>query len=331
MTELTLKPYGALDARDYIPGAEALADGEAEASGDESEDDDASDDDDSEGGWVDVSHSEDEDVEIKTSDEEEDDDDDGEEDEEDDEDDEDAGSEEEEDASGSEEGDESGDSDDESNSEEEEEDSDEESETTGTSLQKRLRKKRDKKKLKRLRRDLQSMHKKTKKLEDEAPSVVEERKSKAAEVSLGRFLTDKDFSKIEATQLKKQMEVAKAKRKAAEDIDALVKRYLVSPVAMRILLLRSLTAEGQRVCLRLRLSYMSLLPGERWARGPVAILFILEGSSHNGSPTCLVSSKWLALATFLFGSEAIRNRTRKSSRAAEVRRWTFSHCRVEGA
>ena len=60
----------------------------------------------------------------------------------------------------------------------------------------------------------------------EDPTVIEERKAKAAAVSLSRILTDKDFSRIDAAQVKKQLEASKArrKRKIADDLDDSIKR-----------------------------------------------------------------------------------------------------------
>ena len=227
MTELTIRPYGAVDAKSYIPGAEACRDDGEEV--DDSEDDDkkkgGSDGNESSDGWVDVSHSEDggdsesDDVQGESDDEE------GE------------GEEEEEDdscseGSVSEEDDESGDE--EGGEEEEEEDdsgseSDDESEEDDRPF---ILSKRDKKKQKRIRRNLKSMQKRPE-LAAEDVSVVEERRQKAAEVSLSRILTDKDFIRIDAAQVKKQLEVAKAqrKRKIADDLDDSIKRYVLNPIA----------------------------------------------------------------------------------------------------
>nr|CAG4650821.1 EOG090X030C [Simocephalus serrulatus] len=215
MTELTIKAYGAVDAKDYIPGAEALnPDGEDAASDDEN--DKTAGDDESEDGWVDVSHSEDEGNES---------DDDDESDEEDEGSDEEGSDEEEEvdgsDASGDEDSD-----DDEGSDEEDEEDSDDCSMNTTMEIRaRRPLSKREKKKQKRISKDLKRMQKKTE-VSPEDPSLVEERKTKAAAVSLSRILTDKDFSKIDAAQVKKQMEASKAKRKrkVADDLDDTIKR-----------------------------------------------------------------------------------------------------------
>merc|ERR1712136_152533 len=50
-------------------------------------------------------------------------------------------------------------------------------------------------------------------------SVVEERKTKAAAISLSRILTDKDFAKIDAAQVKKQLLLSKSQRKRRADDD----------------------------------------------------------------------------------------------------------------
>ncbi len=229
MGELTLKAYGAVDAKDYIPGAEALpSDGEEAASDDEK--DETAADDESEDGWVNVSHSEDEDVDSDDgSDQEEVD---GEE----------GGSDEWESDDGEEEedgSDVSGDEDDESGSgeeddvesgsgDEEEEESEEESDDGATIESSRIRRplsKRDKKKQKRISKDLKRMQKRTESAPED-PTLIEERKAKAAAVSLSRILTDKDFSRIDAAQVKKQLEASKArrKRKIADDLDDSIKR-----------------------------------------------------------------------------------------------------------
>jgi protein SDA1 len=85
--------------------------------------------------------------------------------------------------------------------------------------------KREKKKLKRFNKDLKRSKKKTV-ASSEDPTVIEERKAKAAAVSLSRILTDKDFAKIDAAQLKKQVDASKArqKRKLADDLDDTIKR-----------------------------------------------------------------------------------------------------------
>nr|CAG4650017.1 EOG090X030C [Sida crystallina] len=211
MSELQLKAYGAVDARDYIPGAEVLlsdAEGEdaEEADGDKKSDSNESDGDwvdvsDSEDGWINVSHSDDE-AEAQS--------DDGGEFETDDEE---AGDEEDEedgeDEAGSDEEDESGDDGD-----------SESSEDDGPSAPKRQLTQRDRKKQKRIKKNLKMM-KKSSDVGPEAPStsVVEERKQRAATVTLSRILTDKDFSRIDAAQVKKQMEVAKSRKRNAVQID----------------------------------------------------------------------------------------------------------------
>jgi len=228
MTELTIRPYGAVDAKSYIPGAEACRDDDEEV--DDSEDDDkkkgGSDGNESSDGWVDVSHSEDggdnsdsesDGVQGESDDEEE-----GEEEEEDD-----SCSE----GSVSEEDDESGDE--EGDEEEEEDDSGSESDDESEEDERPfILSKRDKKKQKRIRRNLKRMQKRPE-LAAEDVSVVEERRQKAAEVSLSRILTDKDFIRIDAAQVKKQLEVAKAqrKRKIADDLDDSIKRYVLNPIA----------------------------------------------------------------------------------------------------
>ena len=233
MGELTIKAYGAVDAKNYIPGAEALpSDGEEAASADEN--DQTVEDNESEDGWVDVSHSEGEDgwVDVSHSEGE----DGGESDSDEDDDQEDEDGSEWEDAEEEEEGDEaeSGVSDDDDGSdasddsgEEEYSDSEEQESDEGTTIISSIkipRTKRDKKKQKRIRKDLKRMQKRTE-ASPEDPNLIEERKSKAAAVSLSRILTDKDFSRIDAAQVKKQMEAAKArKRKVADDLDDSIKR-----------------------------------------------------------------------------------------------------------
>jgi protein SDA1 len=231
MGELQVKSYGAVDARDYIPGAEALQldpENEEEGSGDEK--DEKCDENDDEGDWVDVSHSEDEWINVSHSDDEVE-----------------SGSD---DEDGEEEEDEEADSDDEEGEDEEggedvsqgsgeDEDEDEDEDESGTEGDsessddeeqrpfKRRLTKYEKKKQKRMRKDLKMMQKKTDASEGVSTSVVEERKQKAAAVSLSRILTDKDFSRIDAAQVKKQMEVAKARKRNAahiDDTDTVLKR-----------------------------------------------------------------------------------------------------------
>nr|CAG4641542.1 EOG090X030C [Eurycercus lamellatus] len=215
MGELTVKTYGSVDARSYIPGAEVLRDEEGASSADE--DEQIPEVNESEDDWVDVSHSEDEGGSVSSDEDNEEDDEssdgsDGDEEECDDS--EGSGEDEEDSGSGS-------------DSDEDDEDSDDESDgaTVESSMIRRTLSKRDKKKQKRIRRDLKRMQKKT---EDgpENVAVVEERRSRAAAISLSRILTDKDFSRIDAAQVKKQMEVSKArnKRKIADDLDDSIKR-----------------------------------------------------------------------------------------------------------
>lgn len=86
----------------------------------------------------------------------------------------------------------------------------------------------EKKKQKRMEADKKRMKKSNKaKTVAEDVSVVEDRKTKAAAVSLSRILTDKDFAKIEAAQVKKQLLYSKsqAKRRADDDITDTNKRY----------------------------------------------------------------------------------------------------------
>ncbi|KAI9557356.1 hypothetical protein GHT06_017184 [Daphnia sinensis] len=217
MSELTIKAYGAVDAKDYIPGAEALNPDDENADPDDEKDESAADDESDDDGWVDVSHSDD-DEEVDTDSEVEDSDEDDEEDD----------SDEEEVDSGEEEG---SDEEEEENSDDEdgdeEADSDEESEDGGV-VEKRVKRpmtKQEKKKQKRIEKDLKRSRKKTVAAAED-PSVIEERKTKAAAVSLSRILTDKDFAKIDAAQVKKQVDASKArqKRKIADDLDDTIKR-----------------------------------------------------------------------------------------------------------
>ena len=224
-----MKSYGAVDARDYIPGAEALQldpENDEEGSGDDK--DKKCDESDDEGDWVDVSHSEDEWINVSHSEDEVESgsgDEDGEEEE-----DEEADSDDEEGE------DEEGDDDVSQGSGEDEDEDEDESGTEGDSESsddeeqrpfKRRLTKYEKKKQKRMRRDLKMMQKKADASEGVSTSVVEERKQKAAAVSLSRILTDKDFSRIDAAQVKKHMEVAKARKRNAahiDDTDTVLKR-----------------------------------------------------------------------------------------------------------
>ena len=78
----------------------------------------------------------------------------------------------------------------------------------------------EKKKQKRLQADIKSMTMKKSESAPEEVSVVEERKTKAAAVSLSRIFTDKDFAKIDAAQVKKSLNLSKSqrKRRAGDDI-----------------------------------------------------------------------------------------------------------------
>ncbi|KZS09921.1 Protein SDA1 [Daphnia magna] len=212
MSELTIKAYGAVDAKDYIPGAEALNPDDENANPDDEKDESADDDESDDDGWVDVSHSDDGE-EVDTDSEVEDNDEDDEEVD-----------------SGEEEGSDEEDSDEEDSDDEdgdEDSDSEEESED-GDTVEKRVRRpltKQEKKKQKRINKDLKRSRKKTVAAAED-PSVIEERKIKAAAVSLSRILTDKDFAKIDAAQVKKQLDASKArqKRKIADDLDDTIKR-----------------------------------------------------------------------------------------------------------
>ncbi|XP_046644890.1 protein SDA1 homolog [Daphnia pulicaria] len=223
MSELAIRAYGAVDAKDYIPGAEALnPDIEGAAADDEKEESAAEDESDGwedvtqsdDEGWVNVSHSDDgeevgSDSEADGSDQEDDDDEEVDSDEDDDED----GSE----ASGDEEDD-----------SDEEGDSDEEESEDGGTIETRISRplsKREKKKQKRINKDLKRSKKKTVPAAED-PTLIEERKLKAAAVSLSRILTDKDFAKIDAAQVKKTLDASKArqKRKLADDLDDTIKR-----------------------------------------------------------------------------------------------------------
>nr|CAG4636021.1 EOG090X030C [Eubosmina coregoni] len=213
MTELTIRPYGAVDAKSYIPGAEALNE-DAEEGGTGDEEEEEKDGESSDDGWVDVSHSEGEEdnssSDVASDDEQ------GSDEEE-------EGEEEEdevEDGSSDEGSDESGDEEEMSGSDGGSESDDESDDDRPIQLSKR-----DKKKQKRIRRNIKSMQKRIE-LPAEDVSAVEERRQKAATVSLSRILTDKDFVRIDAAQVKKQLEVAKAqrKRKIADDLDDSIKR-----------------------------------------------------------------------------------------------------------
>nr|CAG4643804.1 EOG090X030C [Lepidurus arcticus] len=148
MAELEAKPYGALIANDYVPGADILETVEGARDGEDEEGSEA-DEDSEEEGWLDVSHSDNEDEE-EGSDEE-------------------AGSEEE------------------GSSEDEEDSSDDDEEDPEKSVK------------------------------DVKPEISA--KDKARAITTSRFLSDKDFQKIEASQLRKQLELSKVggkhKRKSA--------------------------------------------------------------------------------------------------------------------
>ena len=79
-----------------------------------------------------------------------------------------------------------------------------------------------------MKRDLKRMErgKAGSSAKEEDAALVEERRAKAAAVSLSRILTDKDFSRIDAAQVKKATEIGKAKRKRkmADDLDDSIKR-----------------------------------------------------------------------------------------------------------
>jgi len=197
MSELHIKAYGALDARSYIPGAEALQENIDDID-DDQDDSSAADSDD--GSWEDVSQSDDDGwVNVSHDNSQEDADEDASEDE-----------------GEGEDGWES------VNGEEDESSDDDDGESsavTGESSEKRNLSKWEKKKQKRMQSDLKSMRKKTV-AEAEDVSVMEERKTKAAAVSLNRILTDKDFARIDAAQVKKQVQATKSqkKRNAGDDI-----------------------------------------------------------------------------------------------------------------
>ena len=95
----------------------------------------------------------------------------------------------------------------------------------------------EKKKRKRIRKDLKRMRRAQDDEAGEGPSTsaatVEERKQRAAAISASRILTDKDFSRIDAAQVRKQVQGLKASKRQAiqmEESDGLVKRFVSSSI-----------------------------------------------------------------------------------------------------
>lgn len=165
--ELKVKQFGEINAKDYVPGAEVLLE-------DKKNDDDgvnSEDDDDSDGEWVDVSHSSDEEVGEKggASDVAEEDD--------------------------EEEGREVGEEGKEGEKEGDKEEKEEEENGKGEGI------KSDKKNKKVTFADQD-----TEKAPEKDKKLLEEKKRKAAEVTTTRLLTDEDFKRIDAAQIRKQME-----------------------------------------------------------------------------------------------------------------------------
>lgn len=163
--EIKVKQFGEINAKDYVPGAEVLLeDKQGDSDGANSEDDD-----DSDGEWVDIPHSSDEEEvgeEVGDSDEEE--------------------------AKDDEEG---GREDGEEKKDEEKEDDkgQTEGEKDGKSEVKKNKK-------------VKFADQKTEKASEKDEKLLEERKRKAAEVTVTRLLTDEDFKRIDAAQIRKQME-----------------------------------------------------------------------------------------------------------------------------
>jgi len=224
VSELQIKAYGAVDARGYIPGAEALEENGDNNTG-ENEDADSSAGG-SDGSWVDVSDEDDDgDGWINVSQDDSDAQDDAED------------SPEGENEEGDEDGWESvdgedaeGEGEEESDDGEEGSDSDEDSDGATEEVRiPRMLSKYEKKKQKRLQADIKSMTMKKSESAPEEVSVVEERKTKAAAVSLSRILTDKDFAKIDAAQVKKSLNLSKSqrKRRAGDDITETARSELV--------------------------------------------------------------------------------------------------------
>ena len=63
--------------------------------------------------------------------------------------------------------------------------------------------------------------------------VLDLRKQRAAAISASRILTDKDFSRIDAAQVRKQVQGLKASKRQAiqmEESDGLVKRFVSSSI-----------------------------------------------------------------------------------------------------
>lgn len=163
--EIKVKQFGEINAKDYVPGAEVLLeDKQGDSDGANSEDDD-----DSDGEWVDILHSSDEE-EV------------GEE----------GGDSDEEEANDDEEGGRE-DGEEKKDGEKEDDKGETEGEKDGKSEVKKNKK-------------VKFADQKTEKASEKDEKLLEERKRKAAEVTVTRLLTDEDFKRIDAAQIRKQME-----------------------------------------------------------------------------------------------------------------------------
>lgn len=170
--EIKVKQFGEIDAKDYVPGAEVLLEEK------KSDDNEGGDDDDSDEEWVDVSHSSEEEEEIA--------------------DEEDDIEEEEKEKENVE--------------EEENEENIKEGETKGKDGDKD---KKEEEKVEVTSSEMKANKKVTfadkniEKASERDEKLLEERKRKAAEVTVTRLLTDEDFKRIDAAQIQKQMAVPK--------------------------------------------------------------------------------------------------------------------------
>ncbi|RZF32662.1 hypothetical protein LSTR_LSTR004090 [Laodelphax striatellus] len=203
-TEIQSKKFGEVVAKSYIPGAEVLLEKSSDAEGDGDYDSDSS------GEWIDVS---DDESQVKSADvtvEEEDDDD------EDDEDDEEVESDDEE-----EEVDEEEEEEEEEKSEKNEEAKKEETKSSEVDEPGEQSSSSEKKKPTPLKQSAKARNE----------AILAEKKQQAAEISVNRILTDEDFLRIDAAQLKKKMEGVKRGLKRPHEQDVSTARNELVPLS----------------------------------------------------------------------------------------------------
>ncbi|XP_065578195.1 protein SDA1 homolog isoform X2 [Artemia franciscana] len=181
MTELKPLNYGEIEAKDFIPGAEALAVAEGEESSEEESDNES--DAGSEGSWVDLNH----------------------------------------DADALEESDDA--LSDPIDTDVEDEDSDEEEDEKIEDEDDNVKEEKDDDEHKSKDKKRKIKHGKSKNLE-----ILKEKQEKAAMISISRILTDKDFAKIDAAQIRKQVDVTKKNnnKRKIEDEEKFERSELVS-------------------------------------------------------------------------------------------------------